>query len=204
MEIIRSSIGKNSNSPYIIFERWTNYPNAPTDFEGDTGTCIVYMPFDLKSKNVVATGNDTLRVGAYKDDDTPLYSISDLVKAGDIVIIGSRHNKQYTVDSVNDTTFEITMTADIDESYFPGEMVKVVWYQGSITSSDIVLGKNGTVKNRIQHRMAQTETLRVYPKHRVIFKLKNAGDTVFTQYPDASYTQYHLSVYDDGEGALLS
>ena len=187
-------IPKNGNQPYVAMDYYTEYPGDPFDLTGYTGTGIFWIPFELQSD--AASGQADLVVDALDDSGV----LDGLVKGSEACVIGGRTNQRYTVSSVSGTT--ITLTGNLTEDYYEKEIVKIIWKEASIGSGQIVVGEDGVTKNRVQIQLADTETIRVYGEHRVLYKLKNAGGTLELAIPDSRYI-YYLDIYDDSNALSL-
>lgn len=188
-------IARGSTSPLLAKDIYSDVNlTSPFDFDGYTGKIMVYTEFVLDANETAEADNDSIVV--YPPSEEVDY-LSHLIKAGDTITIGSRTTEKLTVDSVTDSTFTIKCTVDLTNNYKRNEIVRVIWLEDTLDSSNFVVGDHsGTEKNRIQYRPSSDDMIRIYDKHKVLFRVKNAGGTIDEVIPDQSYVWY-LEIYDD-------
>jgi len=188
-------IPKNANSPLVALDYYQD-EDTPLPLDGYTGIFLAYTKFTLQAN--VAVGVSALSVASLDASGT----ISGLIKAGDTVVVGNRTNVQYTVQAVSDTALTITLTVPLAEAYYEDETVKVIWKKTVTDATNIVVGKDGIIKNRVQIQLADTDTNRVYDRHECVFKLTDSTGSVEIQLPDSRYVNY-LDIFDDVDGLSL-
>jgi len=192
-----ASIPKNGNSPNVAIDIF-DADDQPVNLVGTTGSILFYTLFEL-AQDAASSQKDIVLCPA---DDSK--KITHLIKTDtpDTIVIGTSDDTIHSVASVTDVTNIVTMVSNLTVGYLKGEIASVLWKTATITSSEIVLGFKspgstvlGTVKNRISFQLADTETDRVLPIHRVLFKPKDTSGNE-TAYPIPPST-YILNIFDD-------